>query len=269
MTLRIRNWSSNFENNKSRILDCPHWVPMPNRHDGMRLKKLMLNKNGLAAFGLFVLLVEKVSRQPKRHRDGWLTQDGSPNGEPISTADMALLFDRSEKEIILCIDTLKSRQVEWLQECGTSVPDGGTQVPDEGQQKERKEREGKEGTKRGTKVPLVFPSSPILDNPEFQAAWLDWNAERKARGKPLTERAAKLQLDKLESFGLAGAIRSIKQSIENGWQGLFEPKGDFDTEPEPTQPNFTPEQIERLKNAPDPLTHYDRLHEKLGIKIGK
>lgn len=69
----------------------------------------------------------------------------------------------------------------------------------------------------------VFPVS--LNSPEFASAWADWlayRAERKlARWKPRTVAA---KLAELEMWGQSVAIESIRNSIRNGWQGIFEPK---------------------------------------------
>lgn len=69
----------------------------------------------------------------------------------------------------------------------------------------------------------VFPKG--LSSPEFAAAWKDWAAYRSerrlSRWKPRTVAA---KLAELETWGQASAIESIRQSIANGWQGIFEPK---------------------------------------------
>ena len=63
-----------------------------------------------------------------------------------------------------------------------------------------------------------------LDTDEFRSAWQDWIAYRKELRKPLTPSTIKSQLSDLTRFGSARAILSIRQSINKGWQGLFEPK---------------------------------------------
>jgi hypothetical protein len=68
----------------------------------------------------------------------------------------------------------------------------------------------------------LLPDS--LKTDKFKVCWCEWLEERKKTGKKVTERAAVLQLKKLSEFGHEGAIRSINQSIEAGWRGLFEPK---------------------------------------------
>jgi len=67
----------------------------------------------------------------------------------------------------------------------------------------------------------IFPQN--LDTEEFKAVWSDWEEDRKQRRKPITRRAAELQLASLSKWGPDKAIAAIKLSIEKGWQGLFEP----------------------------------------------
>lgn len=69
-------------------------------------------------------------------------------------------------------------------------------------------------------VAVVIPAE--LDNPDFRAAWSEWKAERKAkRMKPYTSRGEQQQLAKLAPFGPEAAIAAIRESIAQGWQGLF------------------------------------------------
>lgn len=58
-------------------------------------------------------------------------------------------------------------------------------------------------------------------------AWLDWDFYRQARsGKAWTLHAKKLSIARLETFWQQGRDPAaiIRQSIENGWAGLFAPK---------------------------------------------
>lgn len=63
----------------------------------------------------------------------------------------------------------------------------------------------------------------------FSMAWDSWQTYRRERKKPLCPSTARLQLVKLAGYGVAGAVASINQSIEAGWQGLFEPKSNQST----------------------------------------
>lgn len=59
-------------------------------------------------------------------------------------------------------------------------------------------------------------------------AWGDWIAYRKTRKLSTTEQTAKAQLKKLADWAAKGHKPEtiIADSIANGWQGLFEPKGE-------------------------------------------
>lgn len=66
---------------------------------------------------------------------------------------------------------------------------------------------------------------PILKNPELKQALADFKEHRKALRRPLTEKATILILNKLiklagDDIGLMIAI--INQSLEQGWQSVFE-----------------------------------------------
>lgn len=62
--------------------------------------------------------------------------------------------------------------------------------------------------------------------PAFVEAWHDWVQDRKARHKPVTEIGARDQLAKLvrEAGNPITAVSWIRESIANGWQGIFPPK---------------------------------------------
>lgn len=63
-----------------------------------------------------------------------------------------------------------------------------------------------------------------LRNPLFESAWRDWLQYRRERRKAVTESTAKGQLAELDKWGSAKAIQAIRNSIRQGWTGLFEPE---------------------------------------------
>jgi hypothetical protein len=65
----------------------------------------------------------------------------------------------------------------------------------------------------------------VLDDEEFIRVWFEWMAFRKETKHPLTPIAVHNQLLKLMRMGRENAIRSIEQSIERGYRGLFEVNG--------------------------------------------
>jgi hypothetical protein len=68
----------------------------------------------------------------------------------------------------------------------------------------------------GELIPLPFNSDA------FTFAWNEWNDYRREIRKKLTPATAKKQLKKLAGYPEQVAIEMITQSIEKGWQGLFE-----------------------------------------------
>lgn len=77
---------------------------------------------------------------------------------------------------------------------------------------------GKPPPFRADRVPLP----PTVD-PD---AWSEWCAYRSSKRKPISEKAAKIQLKELEQHSAPVQRQIIKTSIANDWQGLFPPKGD-------------------------------------------
>ncbi len=69
----------------------------------------------------------------------------------------------------------------------------------------------------------VFPSA--LNTNEFKRTWLEWEQHRQEIRHELKASTIKAQLTKLEKLGHDKAIEVIRHSIEQGWTGLFEPRG--------------------------------------------
>jgi hypothetical protein len=70
---------------------------------------------------------------------------------------------------------------------------------------------------------------PELDTDHFRACWQNWTKHRREIRKTLTPSTIAKQLTTLAAWGPERAIRSIEQSILNGWIGLFDPDRHSDT----------------------------------------
>lgn len=159
-TYRIKDWDRHFENAKSRTIDNCSYVGVPNKQHGLGFTRIMAEPDGAAIFGVWMLIVEAVSRQPKP-RAGWLTADGSGEGEPWTINDLALQWRRPEKEISRALNFLSSSQIGWIEqmkgeatgeakesEVPREEPEVSAQYPPGIHTKERTERtEQKEGKK--------------------------------------------------------------------------------------------------------------------------
>ena len=104
------------------------------------------------------------------------------------------------------------------------------------EQRSNREEHKKNGAKRSRfdarTVSLPFSSHA------FQTAWSEWTQHRSELRKPLTATSTTKQLATLATIGEQRAIAAIAHSIENGWQGIFEPKAGHS--PKNTHANTAP-----------------------------
>lgn len=105
--LRVRDWDSLYENNRTRSLKKLGWVPVPNRHDGDGYSQLVEHPAGAAHFGAWSVIIQVASRCDPR---GTLIRD---NGAPHTAASIARMT-RISAEVF---DAALPRLVEigWLE----------------------------------------------------------------------------------------------------------------------------------------------------------
>jgi hypothetical protein len=125
----------------------------------MGLTRVLAEPDGASVFGVFVLIVEAVSRQ-RKPRNGWLTDDGHQTGTAWAPDDLALRWRRTEAEIVRAMQVLSSARVGWIESYDESTtadnitpsvkcPPSALQVPvvcppsaPEGRKEEKEGREG-------------------------------------------------------------------------------------------------------------------------------
>ena len=99
--------------------------------------------------------------------------------------------------------------------------------------------------KRGSAAGASGVPIPVeLDTPEFREAWGLWLRHRSERTPKYTATAAEAQLKRLVGIGASRAAIAASHSTAQGWQGIYEPKGDHHPRPGPgfpAQPIQTPE----------------------------
>ena len=67
----------------------------------------------------------------------------------------------------------------------------------------------------------------FFDNGELNQIFLEFIADRKKRGKKMTDKAIELTVKKMKGFRSdSSRIKAITESIANGWIGIFEPAED-------------------------------------------
>lgn len=76
-TYRIKDWSVNFENSRTKELKELRYVMVPNKHDGDGYTELLDHPNGAAHFGAWCAIVEVASKCAPR--GDLVRQDGKPH----------------------------------------------------------------------------------------------------------------------------------------------------------------------------------------------
>jgi len=150
---RIHNWSTHFENNRSRTVERLSWVAIPNRHDGENYSALITHPDAAEMFAAWVLLVQVASKcQP---RGSLLRGDGKPH----NAASLSMKTRAPEEWFEKCLAWLEDN-TDWLEiqdvaggcQAGDIQLSGGCQAPDE-EGREGNERKG--GTRNASLSPLI------------------------------------------------------------------------------------------------------------------
>jgi hypothetical protein len=159
----VRNWDTQYENNRSRSYVHLSWVPLPNTLDGDGYTALMERKNGAALYGAWVALVLVASKCNPRGR---LMRS---NGLPHDSVSLARMTRMPESVMRECIEAASSQEIGWLQIEG---PAGNCQIPaapcpipagdcpEKKEEKEQKEMNRTEGT----------PDNPAQASKSFSSA---------------------------------------------------------------------------------------------------
>lgn len=145
MGIRIKDWDSIYENNRTRELKKMEWVPIPNKMDGEGYTTLIEDHpNGPGHFAAFIALVEIASRQPKELR-GIIPQGIAGLSQSLAKKSRmpARLFDEAIPRLI---------QVQWIEEFAEISQEGAGLS-----------QEGAPRTRAGT---LPFPSLPFTSIPK-------------------------------------------------------------------------------------------------------
>jgi hypothetical protein len=125
---QIRNWISLYERYNTRDREGPlPWVSLPTSFEGCSFEVLIHEKDGLRAFGIFVMLVQMAGRRSKDER-GILEDDLGP----ITPAKFAKKWLLPIDEVEHAFALLKSSEVMFIDQtpiaktqCNTGGVDGG------------------------------------------------------------------------------------------------------------------------------------------------
>lgn len=160
---RIRNWSTLFENNRTRELKRIDWVPVPNRMDSLGYLTLVDHPNGAAHLGAWLAILEIASRRFPKEDRGTLPHDGA--GLPQALARISRLPAELFAEVLP-----RLTQLQWIEQY-SEIPQLGAGFPQddaarmrvgmEGNLREEKGIESdEEQTKPWTGTPSQNPAPP-------------------------------------------------------------------------------------------------------------
>lgn len=115
-TYRIADWDRRFETTRSRAMTNCRFVSVPLMLADRGYMRLMRKKDAAACFGVFVALaVWQMGRFDGRTRDGWLTDDGTAYGAPLTADDLAVELRMDELTVSVALDELSSYEVGLLE----------------------------------------------------------------------------------------------------------------------------------------------------------
>jgi hypothetical protein len=107
LTYSIRNWSELYETAETRKLKRMIWVPVPNKHDGRGLRRLMRRDDGVEILGAWILILQVASKMPQR---GLLEdQDG-----PLEPQDIADKTGADVLTITHALSVLSEQSIGWI-----------------------------------------------------------------------------------------------------------------------------------------------------------
>lgn len=115
-TYRIADWDRRFETTRSRAMTNCRFVSVPLMLADRGYMRLMRKADGAACFGVYVALaVWQMGRFDGRTRDGWLTDDGTADGLPLSADDLAVELRMDELTVSVAMDELSAPEIGMLE----------------------------------------------------------------------------------------------------------------------------------------------------------
>jgi hypothetical protein len=187
----------------------------------------------------------------------WIKSKIHPLRTDIKEKDMQEAFDWYQERGMIVVYHVRGRDYfnipTWHEYQGETTREADSIYPSpeeaETTQELRKSRSNQSSVKRVLNLPVNIESEstcesnkngtkkndPLipeeLDTPEFRGVWKEWTKHRKEIKKPLTPTTIKSQLKKLSKYTDVVAAAMLEQSIEHGWQGIWELKEDARASP--------------------------------------
>lgn len=107
---KIKNWENLFETAETRKRKYLHWLPVPNKHDGLGFKKMLKEKDKERLFCYWNLILQIASKTTPECRRGYLERDGIP----LSAEDMADIAGFAADGFKRALEFFSSNGNTWL-----------------------------------------------------------------------------------------------------------------------------------------------------------
>ncbi len=104
---RIKDWHLHFETHESRKYKRLDWVRTPNKHDGLTYSRVAAEKDGIALFGTWGLIVQVASKCEPR---GTLQRDGVP----LSASDLSAMTRFPAKCFERALTFFAQDRIGWM-----------------------------------------------------------------------------------------------------------------------------------------------------------
>ena len=106
---QISKWSETFEVSQSKRCDKMKWVPVPYNPASYGMSALLMEKDGIEIYGIFILLVLEASQSANR---GVLIR--GVNGTPHDARTLSVKLRVPRQKIQRALDVLASAEIGWL-----------------------------------------------------------------------------------------------------------------------------------------------------------
>lgn len=128
--LRVKDWNTLYENNRTRELKSLDWFPMRNKHDGDGFTELLDHPNGVAHYGAWVLLLQVASKGSTSAPRGTLLRECARPHDAKSLARMTRGNETIFSEAIpRLLDMKWLETVEFTIEESAAKPEGVGTIP--------------------------------------------------------------------------------------------------------------------------------------------
>lgn len=109
---RVAKWSECFENKKSQTYKNKAVHTMPLKF-GLGFHRLMQMPDAAEIYGAWVIMTMLLAKQ--HPRDGWLTNNGKKDGEPLSPQDLSVLTNASASSFEKMLSACSAKEIGWLE----------------------------------------------------------------------------------------------------------------------------------------------------------